>query len=128
MATENYAVFVKPLTEAEGGGYVATVPDLPGCMSDGETMEEAVSNLTDAVAAWIATAMEMGRPIPKPGEGRSEFRQRLPRTLHAQLTELARLEGVSLNTLITSLLAESVGRRETTVLRAPASQHHCAAE
>lgn len=127
MATENYAVFVKPLTEAEGGGYVATVPDLPGCMSDGETMEEAVTNLTDAVAAWIATAMELGRPIPKPGEGRSEFRQRLPRTLHAQLTELARLEGVSLNTLIISLLAESVGRRETTMFPVPAPPQ-CAAK
>ncbi len=114
MATEDYAVFVKPLSAAEGGGYLATVPDLPGCMSDGDSMAEAIARVADAIEAWIATAREMGRPVPKPGDGRSEFRQRLPRTLHAQLTELARLEGVSLNTLITSLLAESVGRREAT--------------
>jgi antitoxin HicB len=129
MATKDYAVFVKPLSEAEGGGYVATVPDLPGCMSDGETMAEAAANVTDAIEAWIAAAQEMGRPVPKPGDGRSEFRQRLPRTLHAQLTELARLEGVSLNTLITSLLAESVGRREAVGFPTPKQPiPNCAAE
>lgn len=109
---EDYAVIVKPLSEQDGGGYVAIVPDLPGCMSDGETAVEALTHVQDAIAAWITTARAEGHKIPTPGGGRSEFRQRLPRTLHATLTEMARTEGVSLNTLITALLAEGVGRHE----------------
>ena len=50
----------------DGGGFLATVPDLPGCMSDGETREEAVRNLEDAIQEWMASAQEMGRPIPRP--------------------------------------------------------------
>jgi len=109
---KDYAIIVKPLSEQEGGGYAAVVPDLPGCMSDGETALEALTHVQDAIAAWIATARAEGRKVPTPGAGRSEFRQRLPRTLHATLTEMARTEGVSLNTLIATLLAEGVGRHE----------------
>jgi len=117
MTHDGYAVVVRPLAEDDGGGYVAMVPDLPGCLSDGETMQEAVANVQDAITAWIDTAREAGRPVPPPGGGRSEMRQRLPRTLHMTLTEMARSEGVSLNTFIVSLLAEGVGRREALVSR-----------
>jgi antitoxin HicB len=48
-----YSVLVEPLPPEEGGGYLATVPDLPGCMSDGETPQEAIANVHDAIAAWI---------------------------------------------------------------------------
>ncbi|WP_404379344.1 type II toxin-antitoxin system HicB family antitoxin [Caenispirillum salinarum] len=112
MTNEGYAILIRPLPESEGGGYVATVPDLPGCMSDGDTRQEAAENVQDAIHAWLATAHIEGRPIPEPGAGRAEMRQRLPRSLHAQLTELARSEGVSLNTYVVTLLAEAVGRRE----------------
>ncbi|MDX3928822.1 MAG: type II toxin-antitoxin system HicB family antitoxin [Shinella sp.] len=61
-----YPVIVSPLPEEEGGGFAATVPDLPGCMSDGETPQEAVSNVVDAIAAWIEAAHELGREIPPP--------------------------------------------------------------
>ena len=47
-----YPVIVEPLPVAEGGGFVAIVPDLPGCLSDGETPEEALANVRDAIAAW----------------------------------------------------------------------------
>jgi predicted RNase H-like HicB family nuclease len=50
----------------DGGGFLATVPDLPGCMSDGETPEEAVTNVQDAILAWIEAARELGREIPAP--------------------------------------------------------------
>lgn len=110
--TDGYAVLVRPLPEEDGGGFIATVPDLPGCMSDGETMAEAIANLEGAIAAWTQAAEAEGRKVPAPGAGKSEFRQRLPRTLHAVLTEMARAEGVSLNTLIVTLLAEGVGRRQ----------------
>jgi antitoxin HicB len=50
----------------DGGGFVATVPDLPGCMSDGETPEAALANVRDAVAAWIEEAQALGRIVPEP--------------------------------------------------------------
>ncbi len=61
-----YSVVVEPLPAHDGGGFAAVVPDLPGCMSDGETPEEAISNVQDAIRAWIDTAREMGRTIPAP--------------------------------------------------------------
>jgi antitoxin HicB len=45
---------------------VALVPDLPGCMSDGETPEEALANVRDAIAVWIEAARDLDRPIPRP--------------------------------------------------------------
>jgi predicted RNase H-like HicB family nuclease len=50
----------------EDGAYVAEVPELPGCISDGETYAEALANAEDAVRAWIETARDLGRPIPEP--------------------------------------------------------------
>lgn len=63
-----YPVLIEPLSEEDGGGFFATVPDLPGCMSDGETPEEALLNVQDAIATWIEAAMELGRPIPQPSQ------------------------------------------------------------
>jgi antitoxin HicB len=61
-----YAVHIERLAESDGGGYLATVPDLPGCMSDGATPEEALKNVQEAIASWIEAAKEWKRPIPKP--------------------------------------------------------------
>jgi predicted RNase H-like HicB family nuclease len=61
-----YPVLIEPLSEDDGGGFFATVPDLPGCMSDGETPEEALVNVQDAIVTWIEGATELGRPIPEP--------------------------------------------------------------
>ncbi|HEY5831181.1 MAG TPA: type II toxin-antitoxin system HicB family antitoxin, partial [Hyphomicrobiaceae bacterium] len=60
-----YPVVIEPLAHEEGGGFVATVPDLPGSMSDGETPEEALANVRDAVAAWIEEAQALGRAVPQ---------------------------------------------------------------
>ena len=61
-----YAVHIERLAESDGGGYLATVPDLPGCMSDGETPEEALKNVQDAIASWIEAAKEWKLDIPEP--------------------------------------------------------------
>ena len=66
MSRLSYPVVVQPLKDEDGGGFVATVPDLPGCMSDGETPEEALINVQEAIAAWIEAATDMGRKVPKP--------------------------------------------------------------
>ena len=66
MSKLEYPIVVEPLSADEGGGFVATVPDLPGCMSDGATPEEAVSNVQDAIVTWIEAAHDLGHDIPKP--------------------------------------------------------------
>jgi len=66
MQTTDYPLLVMPIQKEDGGGFMATVPDLPGCMSDGETPDEAVRNVQDAIAEWIDAARQLGRPIPTP--------------------------------------------------------------
>jgi antitoxin HicB len=61
-----YAVRIERLAESDGGGYLATVPDLPGCVSDGETPEEALKNVQEAIASWIEAAKEWKQDVPKP--------------------------------------------------------------
>jgi antitoxin HicB len=66
----DYPVLIRPLTAADGGGFVALVPDLPGCISDGKTPQEALANVQDAIVCWIEAAGEMGAglsltPLPK---------------------------------------------------------------
>lgn len=66
MNPYRYEVDVKPLSEELGGGYIAVVPELPGCKSDGDTPQEALQNAYDAIAGWIEAAQEMDRAIPAP--------------------------------------------------------------
>ena len=47
---------IEPLSPEDGGGFLALVPDLPGCMSDGASPEEAVANVQDAIDTWIEAA------------------------------------------------------------------------
>ena len=66
MGKSDYAVVIEPLSEEDGGGFLATVPDLPGCASDGDTREDAARNIEDAIASWIEEATALGRDIPTP--------------------------------------------------------------
>ena len=52
------------IPDREGGGWVAEVPSLPGCMSQGETMQDALRNVRDAIAEWIAAAADEGMTVP----------------------------------------------------------------
>jgi antitoxin HicB len=61
-----YPFEMRPLTAEEGGGWLITFPDLPGCMSDGDTREEAEANVKDAIECWITAARRLGRPVPQP--------------------------------------------------------------
>ncbi|MER9233904.1 type II toxin-antitoxin system HicB family antitoxin [Mesorhizobium sp. M0622] len=63
-----YAVVIAPLSAEDGGGFSASVPDLPGCITDGETPEEAIANVQDAISSWIEAAHELGRSIPRPSQ------------------------------------------------------------
>jgi predicted RNase H-like HicB family nuclease len=66
MPSRAYSILVEPIAPEDGGGFLAAVPDLPGCLSDGETEAEALSNVHVAIADWIAHAQEAGKPIPEP--------------------------------------------------------------
>jgi antitoxin HicB len=61
-----YRIVLWPLATADGGGWAAEVPELPGCLSDGDTPQQAVENVMDAIGCWIEAAEEDGRPIPEP--------------------------------------------------------------
>jgi len=76
MNVNDFAIVVVPLPESEGGGFAAHVPDLPGCMSDGQTQGEAVENAHDAIECWIAAALDMGRKIPEPGNSVAKMREK----------------------------------------------------
>lgn len=66
---EDYSFDLRPLSKAQGGGWLITWPELPGCMSDGETPEEAIENGRDAFAAWIAVRQApFGAISAKPGK------------------------------------------------------------
>lgn len=111
---EDYAFDIAPLSADDGGGFLITWPDLPGCMSDGVTVDEAIDNGRDAFKAWMTAYMEDGRDIPTPGSSGTsgKFVQRVPKSLHARLAARARAEGVSMNTLVATMLAENLGLRE----------------
>ena len=66
MAKLDYRVVIEPLSQDDGGGFFATVPDLPGCMSDGATPRDALWNVQDAIEAWIEMAHELGHAVPPP--------------------------------------------------------------
>ncbi len=63
MAALQYNVFLEPDPD---GGYVAVIPALPGCYSQGETVEEALANARDAILLTIEDMRERGEPIPDP--------------------------------------------------------------
>jgi antitoxin HicB len=61
-----YRILIEPLSPEDGGGFLASAPELTGCMSDGETPFEALTNVQDAMVQWIYEAKALGRTIPQP--------------------------------------------------------------
>lgn len=109
----DYPFEVRPLTEEEGGGYLISFPDFAECISDGESIEEAIENGRDALKATIAALKAKKLPIPSPNSGgiaSGKFVARVPKTVHAQLATRAKAEGVSLNALVLTFLAQGLGR------------------
>ena len=91
--------------------WVASVDELAGCSSTGKTRDAAVGGVQDAIAAWITTALEEGREVPEPAAKATysgRLLLRMPKSLHAELTRAAERESVSLNQLITDVLASAV--------------------
>ena len=111
----DYPFEIRPLTADEGGGFLISYPDFSDCISDGETVEETLKNGQDALKATIATLKSKALSVPTPNSGRiasGKFVARVPKTIHAQLTTRAKSEGVSLNTLVVTFIAQGLGRKE----------------
>lgn len=104
------------IPDKEEGGFIATFPDLPGCITVGDTIEEVIQNIVDAKRAWLEAELEIGAMIPEPEELKEysgQFKLRLPKSLHKQLAEHSKSEGVSMNQYCVYLLSmNSALRRE----------------
>ena len=98
------------IPDSEEGGYVASYPDLPGCITCGLTISEAVENAEDAKKEWISAAIEDGISINEPNSADSysgQFKLRIPKTLHRTLAEDSKREGVSMNQYCVYLLSKN---------------------
>lgn len=106
-----YDLRIRKLTEDEGGGWFAEIPLLPGCMADGESVEEAVENLNNAKKSWVETSIELGRAVPEPlsDDFSGQLRVRMPKSLHRDLSQRAKEENISLNQFIIYHLSKGIG-------------------
>lgn len=105
--------YTRELIPDPEGGWFVRIKELPGCMSQGDTPEEAIQMIEDAMRGWLEAELRKGSSIPEPRveeEYSGKFVIRVPKSLHRKLAELAEREGVSLNQWINTALAEAVGR------------------
>jgi antitoxin HicB len=106
----DYIIEITPLSQEDGGGFLATFPDLDGCMADGETMEEAIKEAEAAFNCWVEACLEWDKVIPAPSFANTSGRlvTCVPKSLQAKLEAKARQEGVSLNAFVLAKLAEGI--------------------
>ena len=105
---------IELIPDPDEGGFVVTFPDLPGCLSVGETIEDAYHNAEDAKHEWLDAAIEDGIAIPEPDsieDYSGQFKLRLPRSLHRQLALQSKREGVSMNQYCVYLLSQNNAAR-----------------
>lgn len=96
--------------DPDEGGYVVSFPDLKGCITCGETIETALKNAKDAKRVWLEAALEENCSIPEPGELEKysgQFKIRMPKSLHRQLAEQSKREGISMNQYCVYLLTQN---------------------
>ena len=96
--------------DKDEGGFVVSFPELPGCITCGETVESAVANALDAKKAWLEAALEDGIEIHEPDsleDYSGQFKLRIPRSLHRSLAEHSKREGISMNQYCVYLLSRN---------------------
>ena len=103
---------VNIIPDVESGGYVAYFPDLVGCITVGETPDDLAYMIEDAKRCWLTAELEDGHSIPEPCydpqfEYSGQFKLRLPKNLHKQLSLEAKNQGVSLNQYCVYLLSQN---------------------
>lgn len=98
------------MEDKEEGGFVVSFPELPGCVTCGETIESAVANALDAKKAWLEAAVAEGTKIHEPDSPEKysgQFKLRIPRSLHRSLAEHSKKEGISMNQYCVYLLSKN---------------------
>ncbi len=104
---------IELIPDPNDGGWVVAIPDLPGCLSQGDTVEEAMEMIRDAQRGWLAVSLEKDAIIPAP-QDIDEYGRRLnvivPRTLYRDVARAAEAEGVKLNLFMVTALARAVER------------------
>ena len=98
------------ITRSPEGGYVGSIPDLPGCITQGETRLEVLEMLEDAKLCWLEAALDLGQTIYEPDWDlyNGKLNVRIPKTLHKELAAKAKREGVKLNQLIIYLISKGI--------------------
>lgn len=90
------------------GGYTVSFPELPGCITCGETIESALKNAEDAKKIWLEAVLEDGGEVPEPDSLKDysgQFKLRIPKSLHRSLAEHSKREGISMNQYCLYLLS-----------------------
>ncbi|MEE0181657.1 MAG: type II toxin-antitoxin system HicB family antitoxin [Anaerovoracaceae bacterium] len=98
------------IEDKDEGGFVASYPDLPGCITCGETAESAAANALDAKRQWLEAAIDSRTEIYEPDSLKDysgQFKLRIPRSLHRTLAEHSRREGISMNQYCVYLLSRN---------------------
>ena len=98
------------IPDTEEGGYVASYPELRGCMTCGDTMESVAANAEECKREWLMAALEEGIEIPdavEANEYSGQFKLRIPKSLHKELAEHAKAEGTSMNQYCLYLLTKN---------------------
>ena len=100
------------IPDEETGTFAAMVPEFPGCITQGDSPDEAYARLHEAALEWIEAAQNLGQPIPNPREENSysgKFALRMPTSLHKEAAEAAERDGTSLNQFVVAAIAERIG-------------------
>ena len=108
------------LPDTDEGGYVASYPELPGCISCGKTISDAVKNIEDAKKEWLKAAIKDNLIIADPDTSEAysgQFKLRVPKSLHKTLSEDSKKEGISMNQYCVYLLSKNSAEQHGSFLQ-----------
>ena len=115
-----YPTQITEISAEDGGGYLIEIPLLKGCVSDGETITEALKNIEEAKEEWFAYMLENNLSIPEPSDiskYSGKFVVRIPKSLHKTISEQSRMEGLSLNQYVANSLAYVAGQKKVLLVK-----------
>ena len=104
----NYKIEI--IEDESEGGYVLSIPELKGCLTCAENLEKGIEMIKDAKRQWLIAAIESGYEIPEPSaleDYSGQFKLRIPKTLHKELAEKSKEEGISMNQYCLYLLSRN---------------------
>ena len=127
---EDYSVLIEKLSTDDGDGYIVTIPELAGCVSEGETRDEALESIREAFDSWMEAAQASETSIPSPrkhvNDYSGKFQVRVPRSLHQSIARRADLENISQNAVVNSALSMYISHDPETLAMALSNftKHH----